>query len=259
MGLSSIISLADPPPVVLRPDNVSSIPGDDVILNCVARSSVQFNVTWLRHPEDPLPVDLIDRLIVFNNGSAVIRFDSSSILKSHSLICRPSISDGRMILLSACNHCTMVAEGPSIKYVTLSLANFDLPLSRFVIYLGPTIFSRPSTKNPYKSPLYKFSLNCSRGFFRGVLSEGLLSGRFCPWWFLSVPPSVRIHLLQHHFTTSLYISCFICMIKKIISATSHALDPSPVTNCHTFSDPFPSIVTYFMDGLWGRHQFQSMP
>src|SRR6218665_948468 len=44
------------------------------------------------------------------------------------------------------------------------------------------IFSRPSTKNPDKSPLYKFSLNCS-----GVLSGGLLSGRFCPGWFLSVP------------------------------------------------------------------------
>ena len=28
------------------------------------------------------------------------------------------------------------------------------------------------------------------------------------------------------------------MIKKIISVTSHALDPlPPVTNCHTFSDP----------------------
>ena len=27
------------------------------------------------------------------------------------------------------------------------------------------------------------------------------------------------------------------------------LDLSPVTNCHTFSDPFPpSSVTYFMDG-----------
>ena len=37
----------------------------------------------------------------------------------------------------------------------------------------------------------------------GVLSGGLLSGRFFPGWFLSVPPSVRIHLLQqkvkHHF------------------------------------------------------------
>src|SRR6218665_1347873 len=68
--------------------------------------------------------------------------------------------------------------GPSIKYVTLFLANFDpLPLSHFVTHHGtpqkyvthlgppPPIFSRPSTKNPDKSPLYKFSLNCSRGFF----------------------------------------------------------------------------------------------
>src|SRR6218665_2625318 len=58
----------------------------------------------------------------------------------------------------------------------------------------PPIFNGPSTKNPDKSPLYKFCLNYSQGF---------LSGRFCPGWFLSVPPSVRIHLLQqkvkHHF------------------------------------------------------------
>jgi len=29
---------------------------------------------------------------------------------------------------------------------------------------------------------------------------------------------------------------------------SHTLDPPTVTNCHTFSDPSPSGVTYFMDG-----------
>src|SRR6218665_420546 len=82
-------------------------------------------------------------------------------------------------------------------------------LSHFVTHPGthpkvrhtsrPPIFIRPSTKNPDKSHLYKFSLNCSRGF----LSGGLLSGRFCPGWFLSITPSVRIHLLQqkvkHHF------------------------------------------------------------
>ena len=38
--------------------------------------------------------------------------------------------------------------------------------------------------------------------------------------------------------------------KKIISVTSHALDhPSPVTNCHTFSDPSPFV----RDVLYGRH------
>ena len=34
--------------------------------------------------------------------------------------------------------------------------------------------------------------------------------------------------------------------KKFISVMPHALDPPPVTNCHSFSDP--SSVTYFMDG-----------
>src|SRR6218665_3717109 len=59
------------------------------------------------------------------------------------------------------------AKGPSIKYVTLFLANFDpFPLSHFVTHPGtprkyvthlgpPTIFSRPSTKISYKSPLHK--------------------------------------------------------------------------------------------------------
>src|SRR6218665_1535849 len=67
-------------------------------------------------------------------------------------------------------------------YVTLFLANFNpLPLSHFVTHPGPPqkyathlgpppIFSRPSKKNPDKTPLYKFFLNCSRG---------LLSGGFC--------------------------------------------------------------------------------
>src|SRR6218665_3615758 len=77
--------------------------------------------------------------------------------------------------------------GPSIKYVTLFLANFDpLPLSHYVAHPGippnntshisdPPIFSRLSTKIPDKSPLYKFSLNCSRG----LLSGGLCPGDFC--------------------------------------------------------------------------------
>src|SRR6218665_1281277 len=34
------------------------------------------------------------------------------------------------------------------------------------------------------------------GFCPGASVRGLLSGRFCPGWFLSVLPSVRIHLLQ---------------------------------------------------------------
>src|SRR6218665_3707607 len=92
--------------------------------------------------------------------------------------------------------------GPSIKYVTLFFANFDpLPLSHFVTYPGtpqkvrhtthtPT-FSRPSTKNPDKSAVYKFSLNCSRGLLSGGFSRrvfslgGFVRGGFCPFPLLS--------------------------------------------------------------------------
>src|SRR6218665_257449 len=109
---------------------------------------------------------------------------------------------------------TSVGIVHKVAYVKLFSANFDpLPCYTLSHITGPPKvrhtsrtphdFSRPSTKNLDKSPLYKFSLNCSRGFFSGGLSEGFLSGRFCPGWLLSVPPSVRIHLLQqkvkHHF------------------------------------------------------------
>src|SRR6218665_2828148 len=43
----------------------------------------------------------------------------------------------------------------------------------------PPIFSRPSTKIPDKSPLYKFYLNCSRRF----LSGGFVRVGFCPFPF----------------------------------------------------------------------------
>src|SRR6218665_2496154 len=80
--------------------------------------------------------------------------------------------------------------GPSIKYSTLFLDNFDPlpchtlsyipgPPKKYVTHLGPSrppIFSRPSTKNPDKSPLYKFSLNCWRGFVRGSFVWKVLSG-----------------------------------------------------------------------------------
>src|SRR6218665_3824122 len=56
---------------------------------------------------------------------------------------------------------------------------------------SPPIFSRPSTKNPDKNQLYKFSLNCSwgflsRGFCQGFFSlEGFVRGGFCPFPLLS--------------------------------------------------------------------------
>src|SRR6218665_1320467 len=96
--------------------------------------------------------------------------------------------------------------GPSIKYVTLFLANFDpLPPCHTLSHIPvPPIFSRPSTRKPGQKPSVQILSQLFTGLFSpGVLSGGLLSGRFCLGWFLSVPPSVRIHLLQqkvkHHF------------------------------------------------------------
>src|SRR6218665_70220 len=101
---------------------------------------------------------------------------------------------------------TFRLRGPSIKYVTLFLANFDPhppvtlchtsrdppPKARHTSRT-PRIFSRPSTKIPNKSPLYKFYLNCSWRFLSG--------GNVRVGFFRS--PSVTIHLLQqkvkHHF------------------------------------------------------------
>src|SRR6218665_847483 len=116
---------------------------------------------------------------------------------------------------------THVSRGLSIKYVTLSLANFDPPPPCHTLshIPGPPkstshisdlpIFSWPSTKTRTKA-LCTNSLSIFRGVFcPGVWSGGLLSGRFCSGWFLSIPPSVRIHLLQqkdkHHF--KFHVSC----------------------------------------------------
>src|SRR6218665_3280409 len=135
--------------------------------------------------------------------------------------------------------------------MTLILANFGLchtlshvpgppPKSTSHISDPPPIFSRPSSKNPDKSPLYKFSLNC----LQGVLSGSLLSGRFCLGWFLSFPLlSEYIDLLQqkvkHQFEFHVMI--------KIISVTSHALDLRPPSQTVTPSRT-PSLFEYDIQG-----------
>ena len=91
-------------------------------------------------------------------------------------------------------HWPCPCQGPSIKYVTLFfwpiLTSFPLThtlshipgLPKYVTHIGPPISSRPSTKNPDKKPLYKFSLNCSPGFCQRVFSlEGFVRGSFCPF------------------------------------------------------------------------------
>src|SRR6218665_1881077 len=86
-------------------------------------------------------------------------------------------------------------------------------------------------------------------------SISIARGWVCPGWFLSVPPSVKIHLLQQkaiHITLNFR---FHMSENKFISGTSHAFDASPVTNCHTFSDTFPLE----RDVLYGRPLTCSSP
>src|SRR6218665_2223359 len=112
----------------------------------------------------------------------------------------------------------MYAQGPSIKYVTLFLANFYLPSlchtlshipgppeSTSHISDPPPIFRRPNTENPDKSPLYKFCLNCSRGFLSvGGFVRGSFVWKVLSGWIFVCSRSVRIglHLLhqkvKHH-------------------------------------------------------------
>ena len=105
------------------------------------------------------------------------------------------------------------------------------PLSQFVTHPGT-----PKSMSHILAPPI---------FVQGVLSGGLLSGRFFPGWFLSVPPSDSIQQkVKHHLNFM-----FPMYDKKIYKHdVTCSWAPPPVTNCHTFSDPSPSSMTYFMDG-----------
>src|SRR6218665_2351516 len=97
--------------------------------------------------------------------------------------------------------------GPSITYVTLFLANLDPPsLCHTVTHPG----TPKSTSHILNPPILvglvqktRTTAPCTNSL--SIVLGGLLSERFCPRRFLSVPPSVRIglHLLQqkvkHHF------------------------------------------------------------
>src|SRR6218665_2735608 len=69
-----------------------------------------------------------------------------------------------------------------VKYRTPGNPTRDPPKGRHTSRTPPPpICSRPSTNNPDKSPIYKFSLNCLRGFCPG----GFVRGGFCPFPLLS--------------------------------------------------------------------------
>ena len=121
-------------------------------------------------------------LIVLSQAAGAMVYKGQPVLADDSLDAASVEVDRGVTVTDFMFH----SKGPSIKYVTLFFANFDPPSlchtlshipgpspKKYVTYLEPPIFRRPSTKNVYKNPLYKFSLNCSRGFLSGGLSGGL--------------------------------------------------------------------------------------
>src|SRR6218665_3277105 len=115
---------------------------------------------------------------------------------------------------------------------------------KYVTHLGTPILRRPSTKTG-QNPLYKFCLNCSRGFLFGGFCQGVFV-----WKVLS---GVVFPVLSE----------YICYIRKLNnslnfmfrmydnffrSVTSHALYHLPLSQTVAPSrTPSPSSVTYFMD------------
>src|SRR6218665_1561650 len=151
-----------------------------------------------------------------------------------------------------------ICLGPSIKYVTKFWTYFDpsLPCHTLSHISGSLTKVRHTLRTPRLLVVHayihtyvftrRFVLVCggvSESFVRDFFTWKVLSGVVYVH-----PPSVIIHPLQqkakHHYRCNMYET-----FSK--SVTSHVLEPLPsVTNCHTFSDPSPSSVTYFINGLF---------
>src|SRR6218665_690776 len=80
------------------------------------------------------------------------------------------------------------------------------------------------------------------------LSWGFLSGRFCPVWFLSVPLLSEYVCYNRKLNITLKFRFHMCDKKNYKCDVIGSRPPPTFTNCHTISDPYPSSVTYFMDG-----------
>src|SRR6218665_3581707 len=154
-----------------------------------------------------------------------------------------------------------IIKGPSIKYVTLFLANFSPPPSchtlshipgpprKYVTHLGPPRFleglvQKTRTKAPCTNSVSivrgRF---CPGGFGRGSFVWKVLSG-----WFLSVPvlSEYTCYIRKLNITLNFMFRMY---DKKSISVTSHALyPPLSQTVPPSRTPPQPSSVTYFMDG-----------
>ena len=108
-----VISLViDPPPSILAPTNVSVLPGNDVVMTCVAYSTVDFNMTWLGVNGKPLP----SRGVIHNNGSLVIRYVELQCKKATIHQLTTIVATSKSVLFLGHNHLlTTGADDPTFE------------------------------------------------------------------------------------------------------------------------------------------------
>src|SRR6218665_1831383 len=151
--------------------------------------------------------------------------------------------------MCVCRTYIIRTQGPSIKYVTLFLANFDpLPLSHFVTH--------PRTPLKYVTHLghppqflvglvqsSRTKVPCTNSI--SIVREGFCPG-FCPGWFLSVPLVSQYICYSRKLNITLNFM-FHMYDRNCISVTSHALYPlhlsQTVTHSRT-SSPLEGDVLY---------------
>ena len=149
-----------------------------------------------------------------------------------------------------CEDWFVANKGSSIKYDTLCLGNLDpsayhtlshvpgTPPKKYVTHLGPPFLLGVVQKPGQKPPVQILS----------QLFAGVLSGRFSPGWFLSIPPFVRISY-NRNLNITLNFMFHMYNKKNVVSVASHAIDPPP---CHKLSHLLGPPPPLERDVLYGR-------
>src|SRR6218665_3235553 len=126
----------------------------------------------------------------------------------------------------------MTSNGPSIKYVTLFLANFAPPPP---VTLCHTSRDPPKVRHTSRTPprflvglvqKSRTKVPCTNSI--SIVRGGFVRG-FCPGWFLSVPPSV---------TNSQYI-CYNTKLNITLNFMFHMYDTNLYKRDVTCSSPLP--------------------
>src|SRR6218665_3455312 len=114
---------------------------------------------------------------------------------------------------------------------------------KYVTHLGPPRFLEGLVQKPRQKPPCTNSVSIvRRGFCPGGFARGLLSGRFCLVWLLSVP--VLSEYICYYRKLNITLNFMFRMYdKKIISVTSHALYP-PLSLSHLLGPPLERDVLY---------------